>query len=128
MLIAYLYDNLRNVKIVLTGSKVGLLYRLLRIDDPDSPLFGRPIWRFEMGYFTHEDARRFLYKVFEDVGIDISDEEVDDVLNRLGNVPGWLSYYGYLRIQGYGHDETLDETRSYAAKLVKQELENFSKA
>lgn len=40
-LMAYAYDNLRNINFVLTGSQVGLLYELLGLRNPKAPLFGR---------------------------------------------------------------------------------------
>jgi hypothetical protein len=40
-LFAYAYDNLPNVRLVLTGSQFGLLYDFLGLEDPRAPLFGR---------------------------------------------------------------------------------------
>jgi AAA+ ATPase superfamily predicted ATPase len=40
-LFAYAYDNLENVRIVLTGSEVGLLLKFLGVDRRESPLYGR---------------------------------------------------------------------------------------
>ncbi|WP_148683588.1 ATP-binding protein [Fervidicoccus fontis] len=39
-LLAYIYDDL-NIKVIVSGSMVELLYRFLRVEDPEAPLYGR---------------------------------------------------------------------------------------
>ncbi|WP_156770060.1 MULTISPECIES: hypothetical protein [Sulfolobaceae] len=39
------FNNLRKVKTILTGLKIGLLYRYLKIEDPGSPLYEREMNR-----------------------------------------------------------------------------------
>ncbi len=59
-ILAYIYDNLRNIRLVVSGSQVGLLYRLLRIDDPEAPLYGRAYMAVRLGRLSVEDSRRFF--------------------------------------------------------------------
>ena len=40
-LFAYIFDNLTNLRLVLSDSQVGLLYGFLGLNDPSTPLFGR---------------------------------------------------------------------------------------
>ncbi len=40
-LFAYIFDNLTNLRLVLSGSQIGLLYGFLGLNDPRAPLFGR---------------------------------------------------------------------------------------
>jgi AAA+ ATPase superfamily predicted ATPase len=47
-ILAYAYDNLRNVRFIISGSKMGLLYRFLRVKDLESPLFGRAMGVVEL--------------------------------------------------------------------------------
>jgi AAA+ ATPase superfamily predicted ATPase len=53
-LIAYAYDNLKHISFVFAGSKIGLLYRFLRVNDPESPLYGRYIERIELTPLNRE--------------------------------------------------------------------------
>jgi len=124
-ILAYAYDNLRNLKFILTGSKVGLLYRFLKVEDPDAPLFGRPFWKIELTYFSKEESKLFLEKGFEEASIKYHRHEVEETIDRFNGVPGWLSYYGYLRLQGISHEEALKETTDKASLLLSNEFNNF---
>lgn len=75
---AYAYDNLRNLRFVLTGSEVGLLYRFLRIDDSTAPLYGRYIHVVRTRRLTYSEALEFLKKGLEEVGIEVP----EDILSR----------------------------------------------
>ncbi len=61
--LAYAYDNLRRIRFIVSGSKMGLLYRFLRIRDPESPLFGRAMGVVELSPFTRDQAVEFLRRV-----------------------------------------------------------------
>lgn len=41
-LIAYAYDHLANMVVILSGSQVGLLYDMLKVDDPAYPSMEGP--------------------------------------------------------------------------------------
>ena len=43
--LAYAFDNLRKVKIILSCSEMGLLLKFLKLEDAGSPLFGRAFSR-----------------------------------------------------------------------------------
>ena len=123
--LAYAYDNFSNLKVVLTGSKVGLLYRFLRFDDPKAPLFGRAVWRIELPYFSKEQSLEFLKRGFEQVQLKVSEKELVEVVEALDGVPGWLSYYGFLRVQGLSHEAALSEAKARGVQLLLGELESF---
>jgi AAA+ ATPase superfamily predicted ATPase len=38
--LAYAYDNLKKVRIILNGSEMGIVYEFLKNEDPDSSLYG----------------------------------------------------------------------------------------
>ncbi|WP_252900626.1 hypothetical protein [Vulcanisaeta sp. JCM 14467] len=40
-MIAYAYDNLRNTTLIITGSEFRVFTRFLKLNDTESPLFGR---------------------------------------------------------------------------------------
>jgi len=39
----YVYNNLENIRMVLTGSGIGVLFKFIGIDNSDSSLYGRYI-------------------------------------------------------------------------------------
>ncbi len=118
-LIAYLYDHIP-VRIVVSGSHVGTLYRFLRVDDPSAPLYGRPFYKVELKPLSRERAREFLVKGFEQEGDKPSGKLIEEALDLFDGVIGWLTYFGYaytkLKIRELG--TVLD----MAAKLAYQEL------
>ncbi|MGC8607765.1 MAG: AAA family ATPase [Vulcanisaeta sp.] len=124
--LAYAYDNLK-LHFLLTGSQIGMVYRFLRLNDPDSPLFGRAMYEVFIKPFTREQAIKFLKAGFREVGLSVSDEYLEDAYNNLGGIPGWLTFYGFNYLQSGNHYESIRRTLEYAIDLIKQEFENFLK-
>lgn len=120
---AYAYDNLRKVRFIISGSKMGLLYRFLRIRDPESPLFGRAMDIVELSPFTRDQVAEFLRRGFEELGIEFRD--FDAVYEELGGIPGWLTYFGLRYYEYRDLDKAINETMSYATALIMQEFHNF---
>ena len=121
--LAYAYDNLRRVRFIISGSKMGLLYRFLRVRDPESPLFGRAMGIVELSPFTREQAVEFLKRGFEELGIGFND--FDKVYEVLGGIPGWLTYFGIKYYEYRDLERAIGETVSYATALIRQEFENL---
>jgi len=122
---AYAYDNLKNVKFVVSGSEMGLLYDYLKVEDADSPLFGRVFNTVELKPFSKEEATEFLRRGFSELGIEFN--EFDYVYNKIGGIPGWLTYFGFVYSQRKALEESVNETLNYAKKLIAKEFENFLK-
>jgi hypothetical protein len=87
------YDNLR-VKFIFTGSEIGMIYDSLKLDKPNSPLYGRAYTEVNVNPFSKDMSIEFLRKGFEELKIKIK-EELEDAVNTLGGIPGWLTYYGF---------------------------------
>ncbi len=121
--LAYAYDNLRRVRFIISGSKIGLLYRFLKVKDPESPLFGRAMGIVELKPFTKEQVAEFLRRGFEELGIEFSD--FDKVYERLGGIPGWLTYFGLKYYEYRDLERAIIDTVSYATALIRQEFNNF---
>ncbi len=125
--IAHTYDYLRRVTFILTGSKIGLLYRFLRVDDPKSPLYGRAWVEVLLRNLSRDEALDFLIKGFEQVGITPKQEVLEYAVSKLNGVIGWLTYFGSLSLR-YGLSmETVELTLERASKLALSELMNFLK-
>ena len=127
--IAYAYDNLRNISFVFAGSKIGLLYKFLKVQDPASPLYGRYMERIELKPLSREKAVEFLRKGLEEYGIKVSEEFLERAVEKLNGIIGWLSYLG-LRVVGKGNASlhTIDEVLEEASKIAISEFCNFVNA
>ena len=120
--IAYAYDFLSSLTFIITGSEVGVLNLIL--NNPESPLFGRGYVEVSTRELTREESIRFLKLGFSESKVMVNDNELNDAVDKLGGIIGWLTYYGYVRSFG-GRD--LESIINDAVNLAKQELENFLK-
>jgi AAA+ ATPase superfamily predicted ATPase len=122
-ILAYAYDHL-NIKFIVSGSQIGLLYRFLRVNDPESPLYGRPYIEVKLGRLSEKDSRRFLLEGFKQYGVEVSDEEIEEAVKWFDGIIGWLTYFGYSRsVDG----ERLSSIVDKASKLALSELEHALK-
>jgi len=121
--LAYSFDNLRRVRVVLSGSKMGLLYRYLGVEDPRSPLYGRAMNEVELKPFSREMAEQFLRLGLSELGIEF--REYDMVYDTIGGIPGWLTYFGYYYGQDRDLGRALERTLRTALGLIREEFESF---
>lgn len=127
--IAYAYDNLRNLSFVFAGSKIGLLYRFLKVEDPSSPLYGRYVERIELKPLSREKAIEFLREGFEYHGVKVDESFLNKAVDRVDGVVGWLAYLG-LRVvsKGYADPAIINEVLEEASKIAVNEFCNFVNA
>jgi len=126
--LAWAYDNLDNIAFLLTGSKVGLIYRLLRLDDPESPLYGRYIHVIKLSPLPREKALEFLARGFAESGVVYSPRLLEAAVDHLDGIIGWLSYLGLEATRvGRLTEELLREVMEKAARLAWGEFCNFVK-
>jgi len=93
-LLAHLYDYQRNIKIVLTGSEVALLYEFIGINDPSSELYGRHANEISLNPLTEKEAKKFLEEGFSYERVKVSEEVIEDAVENLGGIIGWLTKFG----------------------------------
>jgi AAA+ ATPase superfamily predicted ATPase len=122
---AYSFDNLKRIKIILSGSKMGLLYRYLGKDNPKSPLYGRAMNEIELYPFNKEKSEQFLKLGFSELNINFKDFDI--IYENLGGIPGWLTYFGYYYYQERDLNEALSKTINTAIGLIREEFNNFLK-
>lgn len=90
----------------------------------ESPLFGRAMGVVELSPFTRDQVAEFLRRGgFEELGIEFRD--FDAVYEKLGGIPGWLTYFGLRYYEYRDLDKAINETMSYATALIRQEFHNF---
>jgi hypothetical protein len=123
--IAYAYDNLRNLSFVLAGSKVGLLFNFLRVEDPSSPLHGRYMERVELERLSRELSLDFLTKGFRQAGVDCGPKVLQVAVDRLDGIIGWLSYFGLMALRRGADEEVVDAVLEEASRMMIKEFSAF---
>jgi AAA+ ATPase superfamily predicted ATPase len=122
-ILAYAVDNLPNLTFILTGSEVGLLFDFLKPDDPNAPLFGRYHHDIALERFKPGLSAEFLRRGFEEAGVEVSEREIEDAVEKLDGIPGWLALYGYTRVtRKLGHGEAIEEVLREAKSIADGEL------
>jgi len=125
-LLAWSMDNLENVTFVVTGSEVNVLNDFLKLNKPESPLFGRARLKIRLGTFSKEQSIDFLKKGFAEARVFAREEEIEDAINIFNGIVGWLTLYGYYRVTyGLSHDEALKHVEKEAVPLLVSELEKL---
>ena len=123
--LAKVFNTYSNLVFIFTGSMFGLMRTLLE-SGPTSPLYGRSPARLTLKPFSVEVAKSFLRKGFGEYGVPVEEWMIDEAVERLNGVPGWLTLYGNnVAVRGMPHKKALEETVSEGVKIVKDELEYF---
>ncbi|MGC9153929.1 MAG: AAA family ATPase [Vulcanisaeta sp.] len=94
-LFAYVFDNLTNIRLVLSGSQVGLLYSFLGLHDPKAPLFGRAYMEVKMRKLSLDEPMGFLERGFNQLGINCPKDALERAVETFDGIIGWLTYFGY---------------------------------
>jgi AAA+ ATPase superfamily predicted ATPase len=124
--LAWAYDNLRNLAFLLTGSKAGLMHRLLKLEDPESPLYGRRVQVVRLGPLPREKALEFLSRGLSEAGVEHSPALLERAVDSLGGVIGWLSYLGLEAVRaGRLTEGLIEEAADKAARLAWSEFCRF---
>ena len=126
-LIAYSYDNLPNIKFLLTGSEVGLLMNFIGVEEPNSSLYGRYKEELRLERFNREISISFLEAGFKGYDIKFDTIILEKVVDKIDGVVGWLTYFGYMAVRkGSINDELINETLNIAIKMVKEKLSKIT--
>jgi len=124
-IIAYSYDNFPRLTFIFTGSKIGLLYRFLKIDDPKSPIYGRVRHEIFLKNFTREMSLDFLRKGFREANMMVDEKILEKAVEKLDGIVGWLTYFGSLSIQYKASEKIIQRVLEEGSRIVLNELENF---
>jgi len=125
-LIAWAFDNLQNIRFLLTGSEVGLIHDFIGTDDYESPLHGRYMYEIVLKPFSKDISIEFLKAAFAESDMQIPVEEITAAQNLLDGIVGHLVQYGLNRLRR-SHDEALSETFRTAKRLFISELKELEK-
>jgi AAA+ ATPase superfamily predicted ATPase len=91
-LFAYIYDQLDHIQVILTGSEVGLLYDMLKLEDPASPLYGRYVEEVRLKRIDEARALEFLQLGFREAGLRPKGEDLARAVEQLDGIIGWLAF------------------------------------
>jgi AAA+ ATPase superfamily predicted ATPase len=127
-LLAHAYDYLDNLQFILTGSEVGLLHDLLRTEDPESPLYGRYFEEIHLSRLGRDKSIEFLRLGFKEAGLEPMQEDLENAVEKLDGIIGWLSYYGLvsLSIRETG-GRALSMTLEKASRTARLEISRLLK-
>ncbi|MGC8933497.1 MAG: AAA family ATPase [Candidatus Methanodesulfokora sp.] len=126
-ILAQSYDNLRGLKFILTGSEVGLLYKFLELENYESPLYGRIVEELMVERFSAEKSIEFLEAGFSEVGMKVQRSFIEEAVDRLDGIPGWLAFYGYEVLRS-GRQDILNFVVEKATSLARAELGKLVKS
>ncbi|MCD6368775.1 MAG: ATP-binding protein [Thermoproteales archaeon] len=124
--LAYLYDH-SELKIVLSGSEVGLLYDFLGVENPKAPLYGRYFKEIKLKPFTRGESVDFLEKGFGQYNVTVSEEMLGNAVEKLDGIVGWLVYFGLKYIERKGGEGIVGEIVEEAGRLSLVEFMRFTK-
>ncbi|QXJ35477.1 AAA family ATPase [Saccharolobus shibatae] len=120
-LLAHIYDYMKGLVLIFTGSEVGLLEDFLGVDDAKSELYGRYYCSIELKPFDEEKSKEFLKKGFEEFNVKVEDSLVNEAVNELDGIVGWLVYFGKLYLEKRRSD-VIREVKELGSRLVREEL------
>lgn len=124
-LLANMFNTHPNIIFIFTGSMFGLMKTLLE-PEATSPLYGRSPAKLYLQPFSKEAAVQFLKKGFQEYNQTIKASTINEAVELLDGIPGWLTLYGNkVSVQKLQHQQALEETTAEASKIVKDELEHF---
>jgi hypothetical protein len=91
-----------------------------------SPMYGRSPAKLFLQPFTKEKSTEFLKKGFQECHETIPEEQIEEAVEKLDGIPGWLTLYGNnVAIRKLSHKKAMEETVSEGIKITRDELEHF---
>lgn len=126
---AAVYDNCRNIVLILTGSEIGVLYDFLDFENANSPLFGRITKEIEINPLSREQSIEFLTMGLEQHKIKKIDQDVlAEVVDELGGIVGWLNQFGMICVENKRVDKKfIKDAKNIGSKLARAEFNKFLK-
>ncbi|MCH1772160.1 MULTISPECIES: ATP-binding protein [Metallosphaera] len=122
-LLAHVYDHMKGINLVLTGSEVGLLHDFLGVEDPGSELYGRYYATVELKPFDRDKSREFLRRGFEELKVRVEDKLVERAVDELDGIVGWLVYFGKLYLER--GEDAIEEVKELGSRMIRAELQEL---
>ncbi|ARM76950.1 AAA family ATPase [Acidianus manzaensis] len=122
-----IYEECNNTVVIFTGSMIRILESTLKDIEYQEPFFGRYIRKITLERFTKDQSEDFLTKGFEEEGISVDKQIIDEAVQKLDGIPGWLTIFGseYSFAVKHGQKPRIDDIVSKAEEEAKSEAKNF---
>ncbi|BFH74783.1 hypothetical protein SJAV_27270 [Sulfurisphaera javensis] len=91
-----LLNSCPSLSIIFTGSAIGLIKTLLE-QKGEKPLAGRRPTEIFLKPWSEEIAREYLIEGLDECKVKYNEKEINEVLQELGTLVGWLNIYGVNR-------------------------------
>ncbi len=117
--IAYTYDHLDNITVILSGSEIGLLRDFIGIENPSSPLYGRYSYELIVRRFPRDLSLEFLEQGFHEVGLRVGREVIEEAVELFDGIVGWLVFFGRSYLDGMRNLELILDA---AVNMAYEEL------
>lgn len=124
--LAYVYDNLPSIRVIITGSEVGVLHDFLKLGDYSSPMYGRAVYELALKPFSKNLAVEFLKQGFQEQGVK-PDFDVEKVIDKIDGVPGYLVLFGMKYIDVRDTFLALEEVYRTMEALMKREIDELER-
>ncbi len=124
--LSYFYDRFPQISFIISGSEIGLVEEILGEGDSEHPLFGREMVKVTISRLDRNRAMDYLKKGFSQLKLDIEEKELEEAINELDGLIGWLTLYGYEKGVKKSKD-ALGKTSQGAAQIAASELMHFFK-
>lgn len=111
---------------LVTGSEIQILEEFLGFNDKHSPLYKREHEIVHLDRFSRGESAMYLKEGFKEVSLSVSDKEIENTVEVLDGIVGWLREYGWLRYRGKTHSEAIDEVFQKAKSDIIDELSRYS--
>lgn len=126
---AYLYDNCKNLTIILVDQKMALLDQFLEIANPKSPLFGRVFLNIDLGKLSKKEEKIILNQYFRNFKRKISESESKIISKALSELPPLYSYLHLFALNslrmGKITDQVLNITLKESENQAKNQFDQF---
>lgn len=121
--LAYVYDNIKPIQLVVAGSQVGLVDEFVG-KSAIAPLFGRAKSEILLGRLPKDKARSFLKMGFSEAKVKVPDQDIENAISIVDGLIGWLNYYGHYRSK-YSHNKAMEILKKDAVEITGSELKRF---
>lgn len=126
-ILAHVYDYCKRTTIILTGSAIGLLYEFIGDEDAEAALYGRSKTEIRIKKLNSEEAEDFLQKGFKQAKKKVGNELIQEAVQKLDGVTGWLTMFGASSLKKGLTARTIRNVMEEGSKLARSEFENFLK-
>lgn len=132
-ILASIYDNCRNLVVVLTGSAFKLLDKFLGLNNAKSDLYGRDFEVIHVSRLSKEQSTELLRRGFREINASFEnssnfDDIVDEAASKLGGIIGWLVMFGAgCKAQGRISKNDISRIQEVGAQMAGDEFETVFK-